>query len=67
MRTVVGFDIIWVEVAEGNLVISYLDRSHRGKSKLVVLNAKILKEDETAQQWCDAVMSIAYKGAKYNP
>ncbi len=64
LQTVVGYDIIWAEVADGHVVISYLDRAHKGKSKLVVLKANIIKDDENAQQWCEAVMSIAYKGTK---
>lgn len=59
-----GFDILWVETSDGQLELSYLDRSNKGKSKLVHFRAKPEEGDEGAKAWCDAAMNVAYKGVE---
>lgn len=58
------YDVIWAEVLEGELELSYLDRRAKGKSVLASVRGQVSKaEEESAEEWCDSVMRAAYDGA----
>jgi len=58
------YHIIWAELSESTLTVSFVEKKKKKKTRTVCIEAKLRgSTKEEATEWVEDLLNVAYKGA----